>query len=75
MSKIATDVNVRRIGVQHQAGSDSLLTSEIFFKLKKILPNKEVCNFINNNSGIIWGLGDGAKDVPCGPNGGAKGDM
>lgn len=33
LSKLAQDLNVKRYGIQHQAGSDSLLTIEIFIKL------------------------------------------
>lgn len=33
LSKIACDLDVDRIGVSHQAGSDSLITSKVFFKL------------------------------------------
>lgn len=33
LSKLAQDLSVKRVGTQHQAGSDSLLTIEIFIKL------------------------------------------
>jgi CCR4-NOT transcription complex subunit 7/8 len=35
LSKLALEIEVKRYGLQHQAGSDSLVTGEIFFKLKK----------------------------------------
>nr|UXY86896.1 CCR4-associated factor [Cryptomonas paramecium] len=40
LDKIAEKLKVFRIGRQHQAGSDSLLTLKIFFKLKKIFFKK-----------------------------------
>ncbi len=33
LSRISSDLEVRRIGHTHQAGSDSLITSKVFFKL------------------------------------------
>jgi len=33
LNKLAADLDVERIGPKHQAGSDSLLTLAIFFKL------------------------------------------
>ena len=49
-----------RVGKTHQAGSDSVVTADVFFKL---LQN----NFIDNESvemdkNILFGLGDGAND-------------
>jgi CCR4-NOT transcription complex subunit 7/8 len=33
---VAEDLSVERIGPQHQAGSDSLLTAATFFKVGKL---------------------------------------
>jgi CCR4-NOT transcription complex subunit 7/8 len=33
LSRISNDLDIRRIGNSHQAGSDSLVTSKVFFKL------------------------------------------
>jgi CCR4-NOT transcription complex subunit 7/8 len=64
LEDLATRLNVERIGQAHQAGSDSLLTSKVFFELvKKFLPElletdkfegraKELAN-------ILLGLGVG----------------
>jgi CCR4-NOT transcription complex subunit 7/8 len=35
LSKLANDLSVKRIGPQHQAGSDALLTLSTYFKLKE----------------------------------------
>lgn len=35
LNKIAEQLNLTRVGITHQAGSDSLLTQQIFFKLKE----------------------------------------
>lgn len=37
LSKIAKELDIERIGTMHQAGSDSLVTSKVFFKLKHLL--------------------------------------
>jgi len=36
LQELAGMVNVRRIGVGHHAGSDSLLTAQVFFPLIKV---------------------------------------
>lgn len=33
LSRISSDLDIKRIGQSHQAGSDSLITSKVFFKL------------------------------------------
>jgi len=35
LQKVADTLQIERIGPQHQAGSDSLLTAATFFKIKK----------------------------------------
>ena len=42
LQDVADEVGVERIGPQHQAGSDALLTSETFFKLRSIYFGGEV---------------------------------
>jgi CCR4-NOT transcription complex subunit 7/8 len=36
LQELANDLHVVRIGAQHQAGSDSLLTCSTFFKMRQI---------------------------------------
>lgn len=59
LQKVAEDMQIDRIGPQHQAGSDSLLTAATFFKMRSI--------FFENNidddkfMGVLFGLG---QNVP-----------
>jgi len=36
LQEIANQLDVQRIGKRHQAGSDSLLTAQTFFKLREL---------------------------------------
>ncbi len=60
LNKIAKELNVERFGEMHQAGSDSIITSDIFFKLfnKGILGKNDLINGKN----VIFGVGKGADD-------------
>jgi len=55
LQDLAEDLEIERIGPQHQAGSDSLLTHATFFKMRQL--------FFENNiddekyMGILYGLG------------------
>ncbi|KAH7847796.1 hypothetical protein Vadar_030342 [Vaccinium darrowii] len=59
LNKVAELLDVERIGICHQAGSDSLLASRVFKKLKD--------NFFNGSTetyaGVIFGLGVGNGEV------------
>jgi len=46
---------VERIGPQHQAGSDSLLTSATFFKMKQSFFENRIDN--SKYLGVLYGLG------------------
>lgn len=59
LSKLGQELNVLRIGTKHQAGSDSLITSEIFFKLKKEYLSDESIRMDKN---VLFGIGMGLED-------------
>jgi hypothetical protein len=56
---------VERIGTMHQAGSDSLMTSSVFFKLKDLFKKwwpTEAYYTEQNFNCIIYGLGQSIND-------------
>jgi len=66
LSKVAKELNVQRIGTMHQAGSDSIVTSGVFFSMKKILVSQnyvsephEVEMFFNR---VLYGLGNSTNE-------------
>jgi len=59
LSKLAQELEINRIGTQHQAGSDSVVTSEIFFKLKK---NIQFDSLLEKGKNVLFGLGTGSDD-------------
>lgn len=40
LQEVAEQLDLERIGPQHQAGSDSLLTGMAFFKMREVIPEK-----------------------------------
>lgn len=61
LNKIAGDLRVKRVGPQHQAGSDSLLTLSTYFKLK-ITYFKGIQE--QKHSNVLYGIGqDGTEGV------------
>jgi len=62
LNKLAEDMEAERIGPMHQAGSDSLLTALVFFRIKSL----HIANSHHENQlvGIIHGLGDGDPNRP-----------
>jgi len=59
LSKLGQELNISRIGTTHQAGSDSLITSEIFFRLRKGYLTDENVRMDRN---ILFGIGLGCED-------------
>lgn len=61
LNKLAKDLNVERTGEIHQAGSDSQVTSEVFFRLiKNNIINHDI---IGGEKNVIYGIGPGADDL------------
>jgi CCR4-NOT transcription complex subunit 7/8 len=59
LNKIAYDLNVRRVGPQHQAGSDSLLTLSTYFKLKgSYLKNSPE----HRHANVLYGIGSSGEE-------------
>jgi CCR4-NOT transcription complex subunit 7/8 len=59
LAKLGQELNIPRIGTQHQAGSDSLITAEIFFKLTRDYLSEEAWRSDKN---ILYGIGLGNED-------------
>ena len=62
LNKLAETLEVERIGPQHQAGSDSLLTSRTFMKLITMM----FSGFpgVAKHRGVLFGLGsDGMTEI------------
>lgn len=55
LQDVADDLGVMRIGSSHQAGSDSLLTSSTFFKMRELYFNDHIDDA--EYSGKLYGLG------------------
>jgi len=62
LNKLAEVLDVDRIGPQHQAGSDSLLTSSTFLKLARTCFDGVAG--MEKHAGVLYGLGsDGQSDI------------
>lgn len=54
LQDIADELGVKRMGIAHQAGSDSLVTGEIYWKMRQLVFNGNIDE--SKYSGQIWGL-------------------
>ncbi|XP_068963586.1 CCR4-NOT transcription complex subunit 7-like [Petaurus breviceps papuanus] len=61
LQEVATQLELERIGSQHQAGSDSLLTGMAFFKMREMFFEDHIDDA--KYSGYLYGLGSGASHV------------
>ena len=61
LNKIATGLDLNRIGTKHQAGSDAYLTQKVFFKLRAMMGNQwEVTK--EKIKGKVSGVGSNSFD-------------
>ena len=54
LQDLADELGIKRIGVAHQAGSDSLLTGKVFWEVKKSIFNGAIDD--DKYLGHVWGL-------------------
>ena len=54
LNGVADSLDVKRIGPQHQAGSDSLLTGVTFFKLRQVYFDNVIDD--SKYQGVLYGL-------------------
>ncbi|EER27334.1 CAF1 family ribonuclease containing protein [Coccidioides posadasii C735 delta SOWgp] len=62
LQDIADELGVKRVGIAHQAGSDSLVTGEIFWKMRQLVFNGTIDQA--KYSGQIWGLNGQIPAMP-----------
>ncbi|XP_037517734.2 CCR4-NOT transcription complex subunit 7 [Rhipicephalus sanguineus] len=55
LQEVANQLQVERVGQQHQAGSDSLLTAGAFFKMRQVFFNDQIDDA--KYCGHLYGLG------------------
>lgn len=71
LQDIAEEMGIARIGPQHQAGSDSLLTGNIFFAIRQKYFGGQIEPRFN---GQVWGLGDTTSNrIEIRPEAGTQG--
>lgn len=55
LQKVAEELQIERIGPQHQAGSDSLLTAATFFRMRTVFFETDIDE--DKYMGVLFGLG------------------
>ena len=63
LQDLADELNIKRIGVPHQAGSDSLLTGKVFWEVKKEIFNGTIDD--EKYLGHVWGLNGMGASAPA----------
>nr|XP_037274780.1 LOW QUALITY PROTEIN: CCR4-NOT transcription complex subunit 7-like [Rhipicephalus microplus] len=68
LQEVAGQLQIERVGLQHQAGSDSLLTGETFFKIRKVffqdkLDDAKFCGFLYGLGASYGTYGDQTFEV------------
>jgi len=66
LQEVAEQLEIERIGPQHQAGSDSLLTGAAFFKMREMFFEDKIDDA--KYCGHLYGLGQGTGYVQNGQN-------
>jgi len=61
LEKVAEALGIERIGPQHQAGSDSLLTAAVFFHIRKRFFDDLLD--ADKHMGVLYGLGQNFRAV------------
>lgn len=62
LNKLADTLGCERVGTMHQAGSDSLLTLDVFFRMREEIFEGKIDESVN---GILFGLGVAASKSPA----------
>merc|ERR1712226_545681 len=66
LQEVANELEVRRVGPQHQAGSDALLTGQTFFRMKEMFFEDDIDD--SKYSGHLYGLGTSYVVTPSNTN-------
>ena len=66
LQEVANELEVRRVGPQHQAGSDALLTGQTFFRMKEMFFEDDIDD--SKYCGHLFGLGTSYVVVPPSTN-------
>merc|ERR1719384_2734030 len=66
LQEVANELEVRRIGPQHQAGSDALLTGQTFFRMKEMFFEDDIDD--SKYCGHLFGLGTSYVVAPANTN-------